>query len=38
MEELQAQEQAKAEEEANKPFQFDVAPEYDEVTALSKLT
>ncbi len=38
MEELQAQEQAKAEEEANKPFQLDVAPEYDEVTALSKLT
>lgn len=38
MEELQAQEQKKVEEEANKPFQLDVNPEYDEVTALSRLT
>ena len=38
MEDIQAQEQAKVEEEANKPFALDVNPEYDEVTALSRLT
>lgn len=37
MEELQAQEQIKAQEEANKPFAFDVNPEYNEVTALSRV-
>ena len=38
MEELQAQEDAKAQEEANKTFALDVNPEYDEVNALSQLT
>jgi hypothetical protein len=38
MEELVAQEQAKVTEEANKPYALDVNPEYDEVTALSRLT
>ena len=38
MEELQAQQEAKAKEEENKPFQLDINPQYDEVTALSKLT
>jgi len=37
MEELVAQEQAKVTEEANKPYALDVNPEYDEVTALSRV-
>lgn len=38
MEDLQTQEDTKVQEEANKPFAVDVSPEYDEVTALSRLT
>lgn len=37
MEELQAQQDAVVAEEANKPFALDVNPEYDEVTALSRV-
>lgn len=37
MDELQAQQDAVVAEEANKPFALDVNPEYDEVTALSRV-